>query len=432
MLILYNVSHHNKLHTGGTSMTQVNFTLTQEEVLQILSGNRDEAFKMLVKKLLDQIMLIESAEQLGAERHERTDGRQDYRNGTRARILTTRIGTIELQVPRHRNEPFHTMIFDNYQRSEAALIAAMVKMVINGVSTRKVSRVVEELCGKSFSKSSVSQLCKKLDAEIDAFRNRPLDNLDVPFLMVDATYFKAREDHRIVSKAFMLALAIRPDGVREIVGFDVADAEDNASWQSFFKSLKSRGLNGVSLVISDGHRSILNAIARTYPEAAWQRCQVHFMRNILAETPARFQPGLSTELRNMFTAKTMEEARVIRDGIIDDYGPVAAKAMAILDKGFEDAMTVMLLPEWLRTKLRTTNMIERLNRELKRRSDVVQVFPDPDSVLRLMGAVAMEHNDRLSVKQRVFSQRTYDRIRIDILPKLKDTAMSQQAILDAA
>ena len=126
MLILYNVSHHNKLHTGGTSMTQVNFTLTQEEVLQILSGNRDEAFKMLVKKLLDQIMLIESAEQLGAERHERTDERQDYRNGTRARILTTRIGTIELQVPRHRNEPFHTMIFDNYQRSEAALIAAMV------------------------------------------------------------------------------------------------------------------------------------------------------------------------------------------------------------------------------------------------------------------------------------------------------------------
>ena len=398
MLILYNVSHHNKLHTGGTSMTQVNFTLTQEEVLQILSGNRDEAFKMLVKKLLDQIMLIESAEQLGAERHERTDERQDYRNGTRARILTTRIGTID----------------------------------INGVSTRKVSRVVEELCGKSFSKSSVSQLCKKLDAEIDAFRNRPLDNLDVPFLMVDATYFKAREDHRIVSKAFMLALAIRPDGVREIVGFDVADAEDNASWQSFFKSLKSRGLNDVSLVISDGHRSILNAIARTYPEAAWQRCQVHFMRNILAETPARFQPGLSTELRNMFTAKTMEEARVIRDGIIDDYGPVAAKAMAILDKGFEDAMTVMLLPEWLRIKLRTTNMIERLNRELKRRSDVVQVFPDPDSVLRLMGAVAMEHNDQLSVKQRVFSQRTYDRIRIDILPKLKDTAMSQQAILDAA
>ena len=155
-------------------MTQVQFTLTEEEILQVLSGDREEAFKMMVKKILDQIMLAESAEQLGADRHERTDERQDYRNGTRTRMLTTRIGTIELEVPRHRNEPFHTMIFENYKRSEAALIAAMVKMVINGVSTRKVSRVVEELCGKSFSKSTVSQLCKKLDTEIEAFRNRPL------------------------------------------------------------------------------------------------------------------------------------------------------------------------------------------------------------------------------------------------------------------
>ena len=414
------------------SMTQVNFTLSQEEMLQILAGNRDEAFKFLVKKILDQILLFESAEQLGADKHERTSERQDYRNGTRTRVLTTRIGTIELEVPRHRNEPFHTMIFDNYQRSEAALIAAMVKMVINGVSTRKVSSVVEELCGKSFSKSGVSQLCKKLDAEIEAFKNRPLDNLEAPFLMVDATYFKARENHKVGSKAFMVALAIRPDGVREIVGFDIFDAEDSASWQSFFKSLKSRGLNDVSMVISDCHKAILKAIIRTYPEAAWQRCQVHFLRNIIAETPQRFQNGLRTELRTMFTAKTIEEARKIRDSIIADYEPVAAKAMEILDKGFEDAMTVMLLPEWLRVKLRTTNMIERINRELKRRSDVVQVFPDPESVLRLMGAVAMEHNDRLSAKQRVFSEKTFKRIKTEYLPKVKEYAMNQQALLDAA
>ena len=167
-------------------MAQVNFTLTQEEVLQILSGNRDKAFKFLVEKILNQIMLVESAEQLGADKHERTDERQDYRNGTRERILHTRIGTIELEVPRHRNQPFRTMIFENYKRSEAALISAMVQMVINGVSTRKVSKVVEELCGTSFSKSAVSELCKKLDEEIDAFRNRPLDNLEAPFLMVDA------------------------------------------------------------------------------------------------------------------------------------------------------------------------------------------------------------------------------------------------------
>ena len=173
-------------------MAQVNITLSQEEVLQVLSGDRDKAFKYLVERILNQIMAVESAEQLGADRHERTDGRQDYRNGTRERSLNTRIGTIILEVPRHRNTPFHTMLFENYKRSEAALISAMVQMVINGVSTRKVSKVVEELCGTSFSKSGVSELCKRLDAEVDAFRNRPLDYHEVPFLMVDATYFKAR------------------------------------------------------------------------------------------------------------------------------------------------------------------------------------------------------------------------------------------------
>lgn len=413
-------------------MTQVNFTLTEAEVLQVLSGDREEAFKMLVKKILDQIMLVESAEQLGADRHERSDERQDYRNGMRSRKLTTRIGTIELEVPRHRNEPFHTMIFDNYQRSEAALIAAMVKMVINGVSTRKVSAVVEELCGKSFSKSTVSQLCKKIDAEIEAFRSRPLHNLEVPFLMVDATYFKARENHKIVSKAFLVALAIRPDGVREILGFDICDAEDNASWQSFFKSLKSRGLKGVNIVISDSHKSILNAITKTYPEAAWQRCQVHFLRNIVNEAPPRFQAGLRIELRKMFTAETIEEARRIRDEIITDYEPVAEKAMKILDNGFEDSMTVMCLPKGFRPRMRSTNLIERFNRELKRRSDVVQVFPDAGSVLRLMGAVAMEYNDQLSMKTRVFSEKTYTRYKTEILPKVKSLAATQQALLDAA
>ena len=413
-------------------MTQVQFTLTEQEILQVLSGDREDSFKMLVKKLLDQIMLVESSEQLGAERHERTDDRQDYRNGTRKRKLTTRIGTIELEVPRHRNEPFHTMIFENYQRSEAALIAAMVKMVINGVSTRKVSSVVEELCGKSISKSSVSQLCKKLDAEIEAFRNRPLDDLEAPFLMVDATYFKAREDHKILSKAFLTAIAIRADGVREIIGFGLCDAEDNASWQSFFKSLKGRGLADVNIVISDSHKSILNAVVKTYPEAAWQRCQVHFLRNIVSEAPPRLQEGLRTELRKMFTAKTIEEARRIRDEIIDDYAPVAEKAMKILDRGFEDSMTIMCLPEGFRPKLRSTNLIERFNRELKRRSEVVQIFPDADSVLRLMGAVAMEYNDQLSMKSRMFAPRTYDRFKEEIFPEVRKIAASQQALLNAA
>ena len=413
-------------------MAQVNITLSHEEVLQVLSGNRDDAFKMLVERILNAVMLAESEQQLGASMHERTEDRQDYRNGIRERILNTRIGSLVLEVPRHRNQPFHTMVFENYQRSEASLIATMVQMVIAGVSTRKVSKVVETLCGTSFSKSTVSALCKKLDAEIMAFKSRPLNMNDAPFLMVDATYFKAREDHKIVSKAFLVALAITSDGSREIVGFDVFDAEDNYSWQTFFKDLKARGLDGVHMVISDAHKSILRAITKTYPDAAWQRCQVHFIRNILDETPTRFKEGLKSELRRMFNASTIGEARSLRDGIISDYTPVAPKAVNALDTGFEDAMTVMQLPEWMRTKLRSSNWIERLNREFKRRSDVIQIFPNTASILRLMGAVAIEYNDQMSVKQRVFAEKTFARIRIELIPKLKEIASVQQALLDAA
>lgn len=413
-------------------MAQVNITLSHEEVLQVLSGNRDDAFKMLVERILNAVMLAESEQQLGASMHERTEDRQDYRNGIRERILNTRIGSLVLEVPRHRNQPFHTMVFENYQRSEASLIATMVQMVIAGVSTRKVSKVVETLCGTSFSKSTVSALCKKLDAEIMAFKSRPLNMNDAPFLMVDATYFKAREDHKIVSKAFLVALAITSDGSREIVGFDVFDAEDNYSWQTFFKDLKARGLDGVHMVISDAHKSILRAIAKTYPDAAWQRCQVHFIRNILDETPTRFKEGLKSELRRMFNASTIGEARSLRDGIISDYTPVAPKAVNVLDTGFEDAMTVMQLPEWMRTKLRSSNWIERLNREFKRRSDVIQIFPNAASILRLMGAVAIEYNDQMSMKQHVFAEKTFARIRVELIPKLKEIASVQQALLDAA
>ena len=413
-------------------MAQVNITLSHEEVLQVLSGNRDDAFKMLVERILNAVMLAESEQQLGASMHERTEDRQDYRNGIRERILNTRIGSLVLEVPRHRNQPFHTMVFENYQRSEASLIATMVQMVIAGVSTRKVSKVVETLCGTSFSKSTVSALCKKLDAEIMAFKSRPLNMNDAPFLMVDATYFKAREDHKIVSKAFLVALAITSDGSREIVGFDVFDAEDNYSWQTFFKDLKARGLDGVHMVISDAHKSILRAITKTYPDAAWQRCQVHFIRNILDETPTRFKEGLKSELRRMFNASTIDEARSLRDGIISDYSPVTPKAVNVLDTGFEDAMTVMQLPERMRTKLRSSNWIERLNREFKRRSDVIQIFPNAASILRLMGAVAIEYNDQMSVKQRVFAEKTFARIRVELIPKLKEIASVQQALLDAA
>lgn len=410
-------------------MAQVNITLSEEELLQVFTGDREESIRFLLERILNEVMKAESEVQLGASLHERTDQRQDYRNGSRERKLTTRIGTLTLEVPRHRNEPFHTMVFENYSRSEASLIATMVQMVIAGVSTRKVSKVVETLCGKSYSKSMVSDLCKRLDEDIRKFKQQPLNWLDAPFLMVDATYFKARENHKIVSKAFMVALAIKSDGLREVVGFDVYDAEDDYCWKQFLLDLKQRGLKSTEVIISDAHKSIRKAIAEIYPSAAWQRCQVHFRRNILDETPPKYKEGLKTELREMFNAEDVRSARKRRDEIINDYMPVAEKAMRILDEGFEDTMTIMNLSKNARKFLRSTNILERLNRELKRRSDVIQIFPNKASVLRLMGAVTLEYSDRQIKVPRIFAEEKYAKIRSTVSAEYRQIAARQVALM---
>lgn len=413
-------------------MAQVNLTLSEQEVLQVITGNRDEALKFLLERILNELMRAESQEQLGASMSERTDSRTDYRNGTRERDLNTRIGKITLKVPRHRNEPFHTMVFDNYSRSEASLIAAMVQMVIAGVSTRKVEKVVQTLCGTSFSKSTVSKLCQKLDQEIYAFKNRSLDHMPAPFLMVDATYFKVRENHHIVSKAFLVALAIKNDGTREVIDFAVHDAEDTYAWKTFLNSIKSRGLDTVRLIISDAHRAIRTASVEVYSNAAWQRCQVHLMRNILDATPNKYKEGVKLELRGMFNAKDIRTARMIKNELVKEYSDVAERAMQILEEGFEDAMTIMCLPEYIRIVLRSTNILERLNRELKRRSDVVQIFPNTDSLLRLMGAVTMEYGDDQIKKQRIFTAEKLREIENSIYVEFSNIATKQKEEMSAA
>lgn len=414
-------------------MAQVNLTLSEQEVLQVLTGDRESAIKYLFERILNELMKAESEEQLGAAKHERTDGRSDYRNGTRERGLNTRIGKITLKVPRHRNEPFHTMVFDNYQRSEACLIATMVQMVVDGVSTRKVEKVVEELCGTNFSKSTVSELCKRLDADINAFNDRSLEHMCVPFVMVDATYFKVREDHRTKSKAFFVAMGFKDDGSREILGFDVFDAEENYSWITFFNRLKKRGLKDVKMVISDAHPSIRKAIADAYPEAAWQRCQVHLERNIVDAAPIKYKEGLKVELRNMFNATSVNEAERIKNQIVEDYEDVAKTAIEKLESGFWDSMTIMCIKQLdVRTKLRTSNYLERLNRELKRRSDAIQVFPNPDSIFRLMGAVTMEYHNAQNAKTKIYSEERYKTIESEMNSRLKEIAVRQHLELEAA
>ena len=413
-------------------MAQLNITLNQEEILLLLSNDRDEAFKKLLQSSLNSILLAESEEQLKAAPYERSEERTDCRNGTRERCLTTRIGKIELQVPRHRNQPFKTMIFDNYSRSEAALIASMAEMVINGVSTRKVSRIVETLCGTTISKSSVSELCKDLDHKVEAFRKRPLTG-EYPFLTLDATYFKVRENHRIVSKAFMIAYGTDASGYREILGFGVYHNESKETWNSFLRSLKDRGLKGLLMITADAHEGIRDAISRVFPDVPWQRCQFHFSRNISGKAPKKYQAGIRAELQEMFNCSTITEAREKRDSIIMDYQDVAEAAVSCLDEGFESAMTAMLLPEGrIRMLYRTSNHIERLNAELKRRSRVIGVFPNEASLLRLMGSVLIERNEIIISQKPLFNAAKFRAmLATDTPTKLIEIAQEQKKLLAA-
>ena len=409
-------------------MAQLNITLNQEEIQALLLDDRGEAFKKILQTSLNKILQVESAEQLKAAPYECSEERTDCRNGSRDRDLNTRVGRITLHVPRHRNVPFKTLVFDNYSRSEAALVAGMAEMVVNGVSTRKVSRVMETLCGTSFSKSAVSDVCKDLETAVKEFQTRPLEG-DYPFLTVDATYFKVRENSRIISKAFMIAYGTNAEGHREILGFGVYANESSATWTDFLLSLKKRGLTGLLMITSDAHEGILNAIGKVFPTVPWQRCQFHFSRNITDKAPKKYQTGLRAELQELFNCKTIAEARKVRDRIIEDYRDVAESAVVCLDEGFESSMTVMLLPAWLRRFYRTSNQIERLNKELKRRSKVIGVFPNEDSVLRLMGSVLIEHHDAMLAGRAIFSKDSLSALlKSDIPAKLIVIAEEQRRL----
>lgn len=412
-------------------MAQVHITLNQDEILQLFSENSGEAFKALLRKSLNAVLAAESAEQLKAQPYERTAERVGVRNGTRERGLTTRIGHLELTVPRHRDVPFKTLAFENYKRSEAALVVCMAEMVVNGVSTRKVEKVMETLCGTSFSKATVSDACKELDKAVHEFRSRPLTKC-YPFLIADATYFKVRENHRIISKALMIAYGVDDEGHREIMGFGVYRNESKETWNEFFSSLKNRGLHGLLMVISDAHDGIIDAVRRTYPGVCWQRCQFHFSRNVSDKAPKKYQAGLRAKLQEMFNAETIAEARRLRDEIIQEYRDVAEGSVNCLDSGFESAMTVMALPIWLRRYFRTSNHIERLNRELKRRSKVIGVFPNEESLLRLMGSVLIERNDAMQGMKAIFKNDTYQKLLCSDLPRTLALIAEEQEKLLAA
>jgi len=359
-----------------------------------------------MEQILNQLIDAESTQKLGAKPSERSEERTDYRNGTRSRSLNLRIGKIELTVPRHRYEPFHSCIFEQYQRNESALITTMLEMVVQGVSTRKIEKVTEQLCGESFSKSTVSKLCKQLDEAVDIFKNRDLVGA-YPFVMLDAIYIKVREDHRICSKALYVALGINEDGYKEIIGFALYDSETESDWKDFLIHLKDRGLSGTDLFISDDHQGLTKAIQETYPDVSWQRCQVHFRKNIMDKVPKKYQVAIGEALKEMFNCENIKSARQKRNEILSEYESVCEDAMETLDSGFEDAMAVMVLPWKYRKILRTTNLLERENEEIRRRERVIRIFPNKESVVRLMGSILIDHHEKWLGGSRLLSMAKY-------------------------
>lgn len=389
-------------------MTQYQITLDTELLHQLFLGNaRDESVTLLLQSVLNQVLHAQATEQLAAEKYERTDERQGYRNGTYVRTLTTRVGKLTLHVPRFRDGQFSTELFERYQRSEKALVLTLMEMVVNGVSTRKVSSITEELCGTEFSKSTVSDLCKQLDPIVNAWNNRPLGGDSYPFISVDTMFTKVREDGRVRSRGVMVAYGVNLKGKREILGIMLGDTESEASWSEFFQSLKARGLRGVELVISDHHSGLVRAIRQHFQGVTWQRCQVHFVRNILDAAPKSLRPELKAKVRSIFEAPDLEAARLYLKQTIDAYQGKALKAMETLENGFDDATAILVYPEAYRKRLRTTNTVERLNAEIRRRERVIGIFPSRESVVRLLGALLMEYEEKYFTSRRSFDMDEY-------------------------
>jgi transposase-like protein len=374
-------------------MTETNVTVDQGLMRELFSGDGGGVAK-LMESMLNQVLSAQADEAAGAGRYERSEGRTSYRSGTRVRTLYTRVGTLTLQVPQLRDGSFCPEIFKRYQRSEQAFVLAMMEMVVQGVSTRKVAAITEELCGVEVSKSTVSRLCDGLDVRLRAFNERRLDGHKFPFVLVDAMYIKARGEDRVQSKAVLIASGIDAKGYRHVLGLAIGDSESGSTWGEFFKALKGRGLAGVEWVISDDHEGLKSAAQRHFQGSSWQRCQVHLMRNVLGHTASKYKAEVANTCKLVLQSRNKEEAKVQLAAFIVQFEVKAPKAVKCLEDGFDDVLAVFALPEKYRRRLRTTNMQERLNEEVRRRERVIRIFPNEQSALRLIGALLAETNER--------------------------------------
>ncbi len=349
--------------------------------------------RTLVERTLQGVLEAEMTAHVGAEPYERSVNRTGHRNGYKPRTLHTRVGTLTLVVPQDREGTFSTALFARYQRSEKALVLALMEMYLEGVSTRKVQDITEELCGTTFSKSLVSSLVGTLDAELAAWRTRQLDEQRYPYISVDARYEDVRSDGRIVSQGVLIVSGIREDGKREILSVEVADTESEASYQECFRQLKARGLTGVELVSSDDHRGLVAAVKRYFQGASWQRCQVHFTRGLLGMVGVTKRAALAEGIRGVFAAQTIEEARRLAGALANQWRPTHRHVAEQIDEHIEDCFACYAFPPAHRARLRTTNGLERLNQEIKRRTRVVRIFPNREACLRLATALCAEQSE---------------------------------------
>ena len=360
--------------------------------------------RTLTERILERLMDFEVSNRIQAERHERTEDRQAYRNGYRERSLHTRLGTLELKVPKLRSGTYFPSFLKPRRLTEQALVAVIQEAWIGGISTRKVDDLVQALSMTGISKSQVSALCRDIDARVESFLTRPIED-EWPYLWLDATYLKVRPGGRVVSVAAIIACGVNQDGRREILGLGLGESETQVFWVDVLRNLRRRGLAGVQLVIFDAHEGLKAAIEQVF-SASWQRCRVHFLRNLLACVPKTSQSLVGTLVRQVFVQPDVESAQKAWRQVADQLRPRFPKAAELMDQAETDVLAHLNFPAAHRVKIHSTNTLERLNKEVKRRANGVGIFPNEASIRRLIGAVLMEQNEEWQLQHRYLPQHT--------------------------
>lgn len=358
---------------------------------EIFSEDKD-ALKELMQELLQEILEAEMTEALGASKGERVASRLGYRSGYYRRQWVTRVGKLELRVPQDRDGRFSTKLFERYQRSEKALLGALVEMYVQGVSTRKVKAITEELCGHSFSASAISSINKSLDEHLERFAKRSLEE-KYPYLILDARYEKVREGGVIRSQAVHIAIGIDEEGRRQVLAVELANRESETSWKDFLCELKERGLQGVEYVVSDDHPGLKRAIRQVLPESYWQRCYVHFLRNAADHLPRKATDDCLQELRWIYDRRDLAEVRADLSNWLDKWSGKYPRLCEWVEENIEETLTYYRLPLQHHKHMKSTNMLERLNEEIRRRTRVVRIFPNRESCLRLIRALTVETHE---------------------------------------